>query len=188
VDQRHHELSAQHTGPPSPSLSVCECLCVCLTLCVQMRRQPHPNYMSRQRDITPKMKEILMDCLIDVHYKFKLQQDTLYLTANIIDRFLSRREVLCVVSVCMCVGLSLNLLCVGVAQEAAAGWLHCHLAFVRRGLDHHSHGPKIDKLAFHWLGTDRRLQHMANGAVRQHAPESFVTSAARFWIRESTCG
>lgn len=51
------------------------------------------EYMARQSDITVKMRAILVDWLIDVHLKFKLQPETLHLTVNIIDRFLARRMV-----------------------------------------------------------------------------------------------
>lgn len=34
------------------------------------------------------MRGILLDWLIEVHLKFKLCEDTLFLTINIIDRFL----------------------------------------------------------------------------------------------------
>lgn len=47
-----------------------------------------PNYMESQPHINEKMREILIDWLIDVHYKFKLQPETLYLCVNILDRFL----------------------------------------------------------------------------------------------------
>lgn len=56
-------------------------------------RAPSPNYMSKQTDINPKMREILIDWLVEVHLKFKLRSETLYLTVNIIDRFLERRGV-----------------------------------------------------------------------------------------------
>jgi hypothetical protein len=35
------------------------------------------------------MREILIDWLIDVHMKFRLNEDTLYITINMIDRFLA---------------------------------------------------------------------------------------------------
>ena len=47
------------------------------------------NYMKYQRDINVKMRSILVDWLIDVHVKFKLAPKTLFLTFNILDRFLS---------------------------------------------------------------------------------------------------
>ncbi len=49
--------------------------------------------MSNQKDINEKMRAILMDWLIDVHLKFKLVNETLFLTINLIDRYLEREEV-----------------------------------------------------------------------------------------------
>lgn len=46
------------------------------------------DYMEFQEDITVKMRAILIDWLVDVHLKFRLQSETLHLTVNIIDRFL----------------------------------------------------------------------------------------------------
>lgn len=43
-----------------------------------------------QSDITEKMRAILVDWLIDVHLKFKLLPETLFLTINITDRYLSK--------------------------------------------------------------------------------------------------
>jgi cyclin B len=48
---------------------------------------PKQNYMSYQTDINEKMREILFDWLIEVHKKFKLSYNTLYITGNLIDRF-----------------------------------------------------------------------------------------------------
>ncbi|KAF3446895.1 hypothetical protein FNV43_RR12075 [Rhamnella rubrinervis] len=53
-----------------------------------------PNYMARQSDINDKMRGILIDWLIEVHYKFELMDETLYLTVNLIDRFLAVQPVL----------------------------------------------------------------------------------------------
>ncbi|CAD5171535.1 unnamed protein product [Musa acuminata subsp. malaccensis] len=52
-----------------------------------------PQYMSHQFDINEKMRAILIDWLIEVHYKFELMEETLFLTVNIIDRFLARQTV-----------------------------------------------------------------------------------------------
>jgi len=51
------------------------------------------GYMSHQTDVNPKMRAILVDWLLEVHFKFKLLPETLYLTINIIDRYLSRKPV-----------------------------------------------------------------------------------------------
>jgi len=52
-----------------------------------------PDYMSSQQDINSKMRAILIDWLIEVHYKFDLMDETLFLTVNIIDRFLDKEVV-----------------------------------------------------------------------------------------------
>jgi Cyclin len=49
--------------------------------------------MSKQGDINEKMRAILIDWLVDVHLKFRLQNETLFLTVNIIDRFLSAYQI-----------------------------------------------------------------------------------------------
>lgn len=56
-------------------------------------RAASPTYMSRQSDINGKMREILIDWLVEVHLKFKLLEETLFLTVNVIDRFLEQRAV-----------------------------------------------------------------------------------------------
>ncbi|KAI3773462.1 hypothetical protein L1987_47991 [Smallanthus sonchifolius] len=52
-----------------------------------------PRYMSRQHDITDRMRGILIDWLIEVHYKFELMEEYLYLTVNLVDRYLERQIV-----------------------------------------------------------------------------------------------
>ncbi|KAF8369758.1 hypothetical protein HHK36_032217 [Tetracentron sinense] len=52
-----------------------------------------PSYMEQQFDINEKMRAILIDWLIEVHYKFELMDETLFLTINLIDRFLARQTV-----------------------------------------------------------------------------------------------
>ncbi|XP_024021213.1 G2/mitotic-specific cyclin S13-7-like isoform X3 [Morus notabilis] len=51
------------------------------------------DYMSLQPDINAKMRSILVDWLVEVHNKFELMPETLYLTINIVDRFLSMKVV-----------------------------------------------------------------------------------------------
>lgn len=52
-----------------------------------------PGYLREQTDITEKMRAILLDWLVEVHLKFKLMPETLYLTVNLIDRYLERKQV-----------------------------------------------------------------------------------------------
>lgn len=49
---------------------------------------------TKQTDINEKMRAILVDWLIEVHYKFKLMPETMFLTINLIDRYLERFDVL----------------------------------------------------------------------------------------------
>lgn len=53
-----------------------------------------PGYMKNQPDINEKMRAILVDWLVEVHLKFKLYPETLYLTVNLIDRYLQKEEVM----------------------------------------------------------------------------------------------
>ncbi|XP_017980023.1 PREDICTED: putative cyclin-B3-1 isoform X3 [Theobroma cacao] len=51
------------------------------------------NYMSMQTDITPCMRGILVNWLIEVHLRFDLMQETLYLMVTLLDRFLSEVQI-----------------------------------------------------------------------------------------------
>ncbi|KAJ7960499.1 Cyclin [Quillaja saponaria] len=51
------------------------------------------DYMGSQPDINSKMRAILVDWLMEVHRKFELMPETLYLAINIVDRFLSIKAV-----------------------------------------------------------------------------------------------
>jgi G2/mitotic-specific cyclin-B, other len=51
------------------------------------------DYMSEQKHINPMMRSILVDWLIEVHMKFRLTPETLYLCVNIIDRYCSHAEI-----------------------------------------------------------------------------------------------
>jgi cyclin B len=55
---------------------------------------PKPNYMESQTDINGKMRAILFDWLIEVHMKYRLRPETLFLTVNLIDRYLSCAHVM----------------------------------------------------------------------------------------------
>lgn len=55
--------------------------------------QPNANYMDHQDDLEWKMRGILVDWLIEVHTRFRLLPETLFLAVNIVDRFLSQKVV-----------------------------------------------------------------------------------------------
>ncbi|KAF7289887.1 Cyclin N-terminal domain-containing protein [Mycena indigotica] len=60
---------------------------------VELSTMPNPNYMTSQTELAWKMRGILNDWLIQVHVRFRLLSETLFLCVNIIDRFLSARVV-----------------------------------------------------------------------------------------------
>ena len=51
------------------------------------------NYMTDQNEISEQMRSILIDWLIDVHYKFQFRDETLFMTVLIIDRFCTIRQI-----------------------------------------------------------------------------------------------
>jgi len=55
---------------------------------------PNPDYMDAQEGLHWEQRGILVDWLIEVHQKFHLLPETLYLAINIIDRFLSVKVVM----------------------------------------------------------------------------------------------
>ncbi|GAB4854170.1 Cyclin-A2 [Ancistrocladus abbreviatus] len=60
----------------------------------ELNQRSSTNYMETvQRDITQSMRGILIDWLVEVSEEYKLVPDTLYLTVNLIDRFLSQNYI-----------------------------------------------------------------------------------------------
>ncbi|XP_063300937.1 cyclin-A1 [Pelobates fuscus] len=60
----------------------------------EVRHRPKALYMRKQPDITPAMRTILVDWLVEVSEEYKLRCETLYLAINYLDRFLSCMSVL----------------------------------------------------------------------------------------------
>ncbi|XP_011029106.1 PREDICTED: putative cyclin-A3-1 [Populus euphratica] len=57
---------------------------------VDPKRRPLPDYIEKvQKDVSPNMRGILVDWLVEVAEEYKIVSDTLYLTVSYIDRFLS---------------------------------------------------------------------------------------------------
>ena len=49
--------------------------------------------MIKQDQINEKMRSILIDWLVDVNLKFKMIPETLFMTVNLIDRYLEKTHV-----------------------------------------------------------------------------------------------
>ncbi|KAF9881964.1 g2 mitotic-specific cyclin cdc13 [Colletotrichum karsti] len=60
---------------------------------LEMKMLPDPHYMDHQAEIQWSMRSVLMDWLVQVHHRFSLLPETLFLTVNYIDRFLSYKVV-----------------------------------------------------------------------------------------------
>uniref|UniRef100_T1J3G8 Uncharacterized protein n=1 Tax=Strigamia maritima TaxID=126957 RepID=T1J3G8_STRMM len=66
----------------------------CYLRTLETNYRAKPNYMRKQQDISPSMRSILIDWLVEVGEEYKLDGETLYLAINYIDRFLSSMAVL----------------------------------------------------------------------------------------------
>jgi len=61
---------------------------------IEKKDLPLENYMAlKQTDINEKMRLILINWLIEVHFKFHLLSETLYICISIIDRYLSKKNI-----------------------------------------------------------------------------------------------
>ncbi|KAF0917538.1 hypothetical protein E2562_020915 [Oryza meyeriana var. granulata] len=60
----------------------------------ETRKRPSADFMETiQKDVNPSMRAILIDWLVEVAEEYRLVPDTLYLTVNYIDRYLSGNEI-----------------------------------------------------------------------------------------------
>ncbi|CAM0145521.1 unnamed protein product [Urochloa decumbens] len=60
----------------------------------ETKKRPSTDFMETiQKDVNPSMRAILVDWLVEVAEEYRLVPDTLYLTVNYIDRYLSGNEI-----------------------------------------------------------------------------------------------
>ena len=60
---------------------------------LQIKMLPNAHYMDNQAEIQWSMRAVLMDWIVQVHHRFSLLPETLFLCVNYIDRFLSCKVV-----------------------------------------------------------------------------------------------
>ena len=61
---------------------------------IENNNLPSEDYISlKQTDINEKMRVILINWIIEVHFKFHLLSETLFICINIIDRYLSKKNI-----------------------------------------------------------------------------------------------
>lgn len=80
------QVEVRYSASPNPLMALANIL-------IQLTTMPNPNYMENQKELAWKMRGILTDWLIQVHVRFRLLPETLFLCVNIMDRFLSARVV-----------------------------------------------------------------------------------------------
>lgn len=56
---------------------------------LEQRTLPDRTYLFTQTQLKPKMRSILVDWLVEMHQRFRLLPETLFLAINIMDRFMS---------------------------------------------------------------------------------------------------
>lgn len=56
---------------------------------LERKTLPDSQYIFKQKHLKPKMRSILVDWLVEMHSRFRLLPETLYLAINIMDRFMS---------------------------------------------------------------------------------------------------
>lgn len=54
---------------------------------------PNPDYMKSQTEITWEIREVIVDWLLQVHLRYHMLPETLWIAVNIFDRFLTKRSV-----------------------------------------------------------------------------------------------
>ena len=59
----------------------------------ELKYKPKLGYMNSQIDINEQMRAILIDWLIEVHYRFRLKSETLFQTVWIIDTYLTFEQI-----------------------------------------------------------------------------------------------
>lgn len=52
-----------------------------------------PHYMDRQTHVSPRMRMVLVDWMVEVQLKFRMTSETLYLAVNIVDKYLQVRPI-----------------------------------------------------------------------------------------------
>jgi len=58
-------------------------------LCHPNAQMEYMEFSELQGEVTPRMRSILIDWMIEVQVNFSLVQETLYLAVNILNRFIS---------------------------------------------------------------------------------------------------
>ncbi|KAJ2807264.1 G2/mitotic-specific cyclin [Coemansia guatemalensis] len=60
---------------------------------LEKKSMPDEQYMGKQKELTWDMRRVLVNWLVQIHYQLRMLPETLFLAVNLVDRFLSLRQV-----------------------------------------------------------------------------------------------
>ncbi|PIA19565.1 A/B/D/E cyclin [Coemansia reversa NRRL 1564] len=60
---------------------------------LEKKSMPDELYMGKQKELTWDMRRVLVNWLVQIHYQLHMLPETLFLAVNLVDRFLSLRQV-----------------------------------------------------------------------------------------------
>ncbi|KUF76559.1 Cyclin B [Phytophthora nicotianae] len=88
-EENEHDIDSEDRNDPTACWQYAEDITK-YHLETEKKRKPSSSYMSRQSDINAKMRAILVDWLVDVHYKYGLLPQTLHIAVMLIDQYLEK--------------------------------------------------------------------------------------------------
>ncbi|KAJ1828676.1 G2/mitotic-specific cyclin [Coemansia sp. RSA 2599] len=60
---------------------------------LESKCMPDETYMTKQVDLNWEMRRVLINWIVQTHYQLRMLPETLFLAVNLVDRFLSKRQV-----------------------------------------------------------------------------------------------
>ncbi|KAJ2886764.1 G2/mitotic-specific cyclin [Coemansia asiatica] len=60
---------------------------------LESKCMPDETYMTKQVDLNWEMRRVLINWIVQIHYQLRMLPETLFLAVNLVDRFLSKRQV-----------------------------------------------------------------------------------------------
>lgn len=129
------------------------------------KMKPDACYMDKQNEIHWSMRSILIDWLVQVHHRFNLLPETLFLTINYIDRFLTIKVV----------SLSKFQLVGAVALFLAAKYEEINCPSVQEIAYMVDHGYTVDEI----LKAERYMIDMLNFNLGWPGPMSFLRRTSK---------
>ncbi|KAJ2456272.1 G2/mitotic-specific cyclin [Coemansia sp. RSA 2336] len=60
---------------------------------LEKKTMPDELYMGKQTELTWDMRRVLVNWIVQIHYQLRMLPETLFLAVNLVDRFLSKRQV-----------------------------------------------------------------------------------------------